>query len=304
MPEAATSTVAQIVHALAEDVATGALPGGTRLPAQRLADRFGVSRFPIGQVLRVLAQHGVVVAAPRRGFFVAPEGRGAAAALAGRGTGGGLSGVYFAMAEDRVAGRLPDVISEAALRERYGVTRGQLAQLLDRIAAEGWAERRAGYGWRFSSVLTTPDALEQTYRLRLAIEPASLLEPGYRLDPATAAACRAVEEHMLAGGIEAATSDALYERGVRYHEAVVGASGNPFMLEALQRVNRVRRLLVYRTLVDRQRFHRQAREHLAILDLIQAGRREAAAAAMRDHLGAVMGSMTAARPLLEAGPLG
>ncbi len=300
MPETPTSTVSQIVHALAEDISAGVLSAGAHLSAQRLADRFGVSRFPVGQALRVLADHGVVTTAPRRGFFVADEGRAHAAALGGRRRPEGLAAVYFAIAEDRVAGRLPDTISEAALRERYRVTRGQLAQLLDRIAAEGWAERRAGYGWRFSSVLTTPDALEQTYRLRLAIEPASLLEPGYRLDPEVAARCRAVEEHMLAGGIETASSDALYDRGVRYHEAIVGASGNPFMLEALQRVNRVRRLLVYRSLTDRQRYSRQAREHLVILDLLEAGRREEAAAAMSAHLAAVMEGLSAVRPLLEA----
>jgi DNA-binding GntR family transcriptional regulator len=301
MSETPTSTVSQIVQALAEDVSAGALPAGAHLSAQRLADRFGVSRFPIGQALRVLADHGVVTPAPRRGFFVAEEGRQPAVVLAGRRQPEGLAAVYFAIAEDRVAGRLPDTMSETALRERYGVTRGQLAQLLDRIAAEGWAERRAGYGWRFSSVLTTPDALEQTYRLRLAIEPASLLEPGYRLDPAVAAQCRAVEENMLAGGIETASTDALYERGVRYHEAIVGAAGNPFMLEALQRVNRVRRLLVYRSLTDRQRFYRQAREHLAILDLLEAGRQEEASLAMRAHLGEVMTNLSAVRPLLETG---
>jgi DNA-binding GntR family transcriptional regulator len=301
MSETPTNTVSQIVQALAEDVSAGVLLPGAHLSAQRLADRFGVSRFPVGQALRVLADHGVATTAPRRGFFVAPDGGAPAAALAGRRRPEGLAAIYFAIAEDRVAGRLPDTISEAALRERYRVTRGQLAQLLDRIAAEGWAERKAGYGWRFSSVLTTPDALEQTYRLRLAIEPASLLEPGYRLDPAVAARCRAVEEHMLAGGIETASSDALYERGVRYHEAIVGASGNPFMLEALQRVNRVRRLLIYRSLTDRQRYYGQAREHLAILDLLQAGRSEDASAALRAHLGSVMESLSAVRPLLETG---
>jgi DNA-binding GntR family transcriptional regulator len=299
MAETPTSTVSQIVQALAEDVSAGALSAGAHLSAQRLADRFGVSRFPIGQALRVLADHGVVTPAPRRGFFVAREGRQPALMLAGHRQPEGLAAIYFAIAEDRVAGRLPDTMSEAALRERYGVTRGQLSQLLDRIAAEGWAERRAGYGWRFSSVLTTPDALEQTYRLRLAIEPASLLEPGYRLDPAVAVQCRTVEENMLSGGIETASTDALYERGVRYHEAIVGAAGNPFMLEALQRVNRVRRLLVYRSLVDRQRFYRQAREHLAMLDLLEAGRQEEASVAMRAHLNEVMQKLSASRPLLE-----
>jgi len=292
--------VEELAAAIAGEIGSGMAPPGTHLPAQSLADRFGVSRFPVSQALRLLAERGVLRAEPRRGFFVAEAGPDRAGAMAGRGDRDRLSQVYFAMAEDRVAGRLPDSISEAALRERYGVSKGQLAQLLDRIAAEGWAERRPGYGWRFSSVLTTPDALEQTYRLRLAIEPAALLEPGYRLDPETAAQCRAVEEHMLAGGIETASADALYERGVRYHEAVVGASGNPFMLDALRRVNRIRRLLVYRSLTDRERFYRQAREHLAMLDLLQAGRNAEAAEAMRAHLSEVVTSLRRMRGLLEA----
>ena len=296
---ASTGMVEELAAAIAGEIGSGMAPPGTHLPAQSLADRFGVSRFPVSQALRLLAERGVLRAEPRRGFFVAEAGQGRAEAMAGRGD--RLSQAYFAMAEDRVAGRLPDSISEAALRERYGISKGQLAQLLDRIAAEGWAERRPGYGWRFSSVLTTPDALEQTYRLRLAIEPAALLEPGYRLDPELAAQCRAVEEHMLAGGIEAASADALYERGVRYHEAVVGASGNPFMLDALRRVNRIRRLLVYRSLTDRGRFYRQAREHLAMLDLLQAGRNAEAAEAMRAHLSEVVTSLRRMRGLLEAG---
>jgi DNA-binding GntR family transcriptional regulator len=299
MAEAPTQTVAQIVRSLAEEIGSGALPPGQHLSAQRLADRYGVSRFPVGQALRVLADHGILIPRLHRGFFVAPEGRAPAALLSRQHKPEGLSAVYFAIAEDRVAGRLPETMTEAALRERYGVTRGQLAQLLDRIAAEGWAERRAGYGWRFSSVLTTPAALEQTYRLRLAIEPASLLEPGYRLDRDIAARLRAVEQQMLAGGIEDSSMDALYERGVRYHEAIVGASGNPFMLEALQRVNRVRRLLIYRSLADRQRFYRQAREHLAILELLQAGRQEAAAESLRAHLRQVAATLQDMRPLLE-----
>jgi len=299
-PHAPAGMAAELAAAIAGEIGAGLMPPGTHLPAQLLADRFGVSRFPVNQALRLLAEQGVVRAEPRRGFFVAEKGRRTAEALAGQGGRDPLSRIYFAMAEDRVAGRLPDSVSEAALRERYGVSKGQLAQLLDRIAAEGWAERRPGYGWRFSSVLTTPDALEQTYRLRLAIEPAALLEPGYRLSPEIAAQCRAVEEHMLAGGIETASADALYERGVRYHEAIVGASGNPFMLDTLRRVNRIRRLLVYRSLTDRQRFYRQAREHLAILDLLEAGRNAEAAEALRAHLGAVVTSLRSMRGLLEA----
>jgi DNA-binding GntR family transcriptional regulator len=297
---ASAGMAVELATAVAGEIGAGMIPPGTHLPAQSLADRFGVSRFPMNQALRLLAEQGVLTAEPRRGFFVAEKGRDTAEALAGQGERDPLSQAYFTMAEDRVAGRLPDSVSEAALRERYGVSKGQLAQLLDRIAAEGWAERRPGYGWRFSSVLTTPDALEQTYRLRLAVEPAALLEPGYRLSPEIAAQCRAVEEHMLSGGIETASAGVLYDRGVRYHEAIVGASGNPFMLDTLRRLNRIRRLLVYRSLTDRQRFYRQAREHLAMLDLLEAGRNEEAAEAMRSHLSEVVTSLRHVRGLLEA----
>ena len=102
--------------------------------------------------------------------------------------------------------------------------------MLSRVAHEGWAERRPGYGWSFSPMLTTPESLEQTYRVRLALEPAALLEPAYCLDPVTAARCRAAELRLLAGAIETDSADVLHERGVRFHEAIVGASGNPFFL--------------------------------------------------------------------------
>lgn len=290
---------AEAAARIAADVASGALAPGTHLAAQPLADRFGLSRFPVGQALRALAEQGIVVAEPGRGFFVADGGPERAAAFQPRQETAGLSAAYFRIAEDRLAGRLPDRISEAAMRERYGLTKGQLAQILDRIATEGWAERRPGYGWSFSPVLRTPDALEQTYRLRLAIEPAALLEPNYRLDRAEAARCRAIEEHMLAGGVETASADALYDRGARFHEVIVGASGNPFFLDALQRVNRIRRLLVYRSLADRRRFYAQARDHLRLLDLLEQGRNEEAAELLRAHLLGVTKELQALRALME-----
>ena len=97
-------------------------------------------------------------------------------------------------------------------------------------------------------MLTTPDSLLQSYRLRLALEPAALLEPGYRLDPKVLERCRAAEMHLLNGGIETDTADQLHDRGVRFHESLVEASGNPFFVDKIRRVNRVRRVLSYRSM--------------------------------------------------------
>ena len=43
-----------------------------------------------------------------------------------------------------------------------------------------------------------------------------------------------------------------------------------FLLDALQRINRLRRLIEYRVMVDASRFANQAREHIAILDPAEA----------------------------------
>jgi len=290
--------VAEVAGAIAALIADGTLRPGDRVPAQRLADRLGVSRFPVGQAMRLLAGSGLLDADPGRGFTVAEGGADRAAGFRGDGGGTPLASTYFRIAEDRLNGDLPDHISEQAMRDRYGLGRGQLAQLLTRMAAEGWAERRPGYGWRFSTILTTPVALEQSYRLRLAIEPASLLEPGYRLDGAVLLQCRETEERMLDGEVETMSADALYERGVRFHEAIVGASNNPFFLDALKRVNRIRRLLVYRSLADRSRYRQQAAEHLRILELIEGGARDDAADLLRRHLLGVMEKLSTVRSLL------
>jgi DNA-binding GntR family transcriptional regulator len=281
-----------------EHIRSHGLPPGTHLTAQEMAERFGVSRFPVSQALRLLASKGVLAHERNRGYFVADAEPASAEALglAGRDD---LSGAYFRIADDHLHGRLPEPASEASLRDMYGLSRGQLNGVLSRIAQEGWAERRQGYGWSFSPMLTTPESLEQTYRVRLALEPAALLEPTYRLDPETAARCRAAETRLLAGAIETDSADALHERGVRFHETIIGASGNPFFLETVRRINRVRRLLSYRSMIDRRRYRQQCEEHLQILDLLEAGRNEEASQALRRHLEHTVDNLKEIRPILE-----
>lgn len=105
---------------------------------------------------------------------------------------------------------------------------------------------------------------------------------------------------MLSGAIDTVSADALYERGVRFHETLAAASNNPFFLEALKRINRVRRLLAYRSMGNRQRYYSQAREHIRILDLLMQDRNEEAAEAMRRHIQSVVKNLKKIRPLLKS----
>ena len=252
----------------------------------------------MGQALQLLAAKGALTHQRNRGYFVS-DVKGVSPESLGLATRDDASDVYFRMADDHLHGRLPDPASEAFLKETYQLTKAQLNAVLGRIAQEGWAERRPGYGWSFSPMLTTPESLEQTYRVRLALEPAALVEPTYRLDPDIAARCREAELRLLRGAIETDSADALHERGVRFHEAIVGASGNPFFLEAVRRINRVRRLLSYRSMVDRKRYRQQCEEHLQILDLLERERNEEASQALRRHLEHTIGNLQEIRPILE-----
>lgn len=267
-----------------------AIQAGTHLPAQELADLFNVSRSPVTQALRRLADKQIVAHLPNRGFYAVSAAPPASEEL-GLAKPGNLNEVYFRLADDRVRGLLPDQVSERSLRQRYDLTRGEMNELLNRVAHEGWASRRPGYGWQFAPVLTTPLALEQSYRIRIALEPASLLEPTFDFPKRTAERARQHEESLLHGGIETMSADVLYERGVQFHEMLAAAARNPFFLDTLRRINRMRRLFTYRAMVDRRRYYGQVTEHMQILDLLIEGRSEDASQAMRSHLQRVLGNL-------------
>jgi len=288
-----------------EQVLAEGLSVGAHLPAQGLADRLRVSRSPVNAALAALHAQGWLRREPNRGYFLARPVAAPVHLIAGQlqaPAPDGITATYHRIAEDRLRGALADEFSEALLRKRYGLTAAQLDTVLARIASEGWAEKKPGYGWVFSPMLTTPDSLLQSYRLRLALEPAALLEPGYRLDPAVIARCRAAEHHLLDGGIDTDTPEQLHDRGVRFHEALVDGSGNPFFIDTMRRVNRVRRLLSYRSMRDRSRHHLHCEQHLQLLDLLERGRQADAADAMRDHLQHTLHSIAALRDLLHAEP--
>ena len=90
--------------------------------------------------------------------------------------------------------------------------------------------------------------------------------------------------HLLNGGIETDTADQLHDRGVRFHESLVEASGNAFFIDTIKRVNRVRRLLSYRSMQHREHYTVHCKQHLYVLDLLERERNEETSFALREHL--------------------
>lgn len=262
-------------------IAARRMAPGHHLPTQELADRFRVSRWPIQEALKILAAKGVARYERNRGYFVCdtssdPESLGLRPQHSAR--------AYFQLATDYFEGALDDQVSETYLRQRYNLTRGQLAELLTRINREGWAERRTGYGWTFAKVLRTPEALRKSYEFRIAIEPASLLVPNYDLPMEEIERCLAVENELLSADIETIPADSLYEKNMHFHETIVAASNNHFFLESLRSINRLRRLFAYKTMSKRIGYYRQHYEHRLILGLLAERRQQEASDALRQHL--------------------
>jgi DNA-binding GntR family transcriptional regulator len=271
----------RVARQIIEHVRARALPEGTHLAAQELADLFKVSRAPVTAALRALEQAGAVRAIPNRGFFVGPAVDAVPVPHSDRDSEDDL---YNAIVDQRLAETLPDKVSENELMRHFGVTRARLQRTLAQIADEGWVERLPGHGWQFSTTLHTAESYEQAYRFRGMIETQALLQPGYKVVLEELARLRAEQQGLLDGTIEALPRARLFELNSGFHETIISWSGNPFFLDSLKRINRLRRLIEFRVTGDRSRLDQQCREHLALLDLLERGDILLAAEFMRGHL--------------------
>lgn len=273
----------QVAHAIVEHIREQKLPAGHHLGAQQLADMLRVSRAPVSAALRELGAAGVVYSEAHRGYFVAkPIGHLPPSTPAPPVE--EEERLYFQIAEDRLSGRLPDRISENELMRRYGVSRSRLQQLLGQIAEEGWVERLPGHGWLFGSTLNSGEAYARAYQFRAVIESQAILQPAFRVDPDVLRAARAEQQELLDGAMFTLPRARLFEINANFHETIVGWSNNSFFLDALRRINRLRRLMEYRVGGGRVRLKDQCEEHIALLDMLAAGKHQAAADFLRAHI--------------------
>ncbi len=282
------------------------LPVGHRLTEQALADELDVSRSPVRKALQFLEQVGAVESIRNRGFFVTKDSAELRRMHVPQDDESDEA-TYMRIADDRLSGLLSDEVSEADLMDRYGLTRPQVQRVLNRMAREQMAERKPGRGWTFRPILNTVDSHRESYRFRMIIEPAAILEPTFRIDPALFDRVRKEQEQLLDGGIERWTAAERFRAGSEFHEALVACSNNRFLIDALRTVNQSRRLIEYHSqtgsVQDRARMRRQCEEHLELLDMLEAGDRLEASHRLRQHLDVVRaiktGDLTAGTRLVN-----
>ncbi|MEH3086056.1 MAG: GntR family transcriptional regulator [Xylophilus ampelinus] len=286
-PTGAPGNVSPLIPTLAARILEMArrdgLTRGARLTEQSLCDALNVSRSPVRKALQYLESTGAVRSEPNKGFQLAKDARELAEVDLSDAT-PPLDDLYLRVANDRISGLIAKEITEADLMERYDLTRLQVQRLLNTMARDSLIDRKPGRGWMFRELLSTVESHRESYRFRMMLEPAAILEPGYAVDLAELERCRREQVDLLDGGIEQCTPAQLFQAGTHFHETVAAGSGNRFVLDALRSVNQMRRIVEYGTRLDRSRLHRQCEEHLQLIELLVQGDRMEASLFMRQHL--------------------
>lgn len=257
---------------------------GHHFTEQWLAEELSVSRTPVRSALRLLAERGVVEARRNQGFFLATAWSelGARHALDVPLT--PEDAFYNTLVRDRVAGRLADSITQSDLTRLYKVNRVVLMRTLSRMGDEGLIARNKGQGWRFLPTLDSASARRSSYEFRLTIEPAGLILPGLTVDRLALKRLKADHDYALTHAAASMSDGALFELDSSFHETLAGFSGNPYFLQGIQQQNRLRRLLEYQSYPNRRRVRAWLREHLNILEALEAADFAGASEQLRAHL--------------------
>jgi DNA-binding GntR family transcriptional regulator len=259
----------------------------------QLAERFGVSRTPVKAALQCLSSVGAVHFVAR-GVEVADP----LAAMPGETIASHPADELIRrLAADRHRGELPQEVSEADLMRRYSEARPAIVAALRRLGELGVVSRKPGFGWRFIAV-ETPDEKRAAYSFRMAVEPAALLEPGYKADDLWVAQMRTRHQRFIDMPWRNSNAVAFFEMNADFHLGLVSFSRNRFFIQATEQQNSLRRLRNYSWRLGPERVRVSCEEHLAVLAAVSRGNLSEAAALLRDHLAATSTLVTSgSRPV-------
>lgn len=269
----------ELIGRISEHVRLSAASGDLLLRESTLARMLGVSRTPIRAALHRLVSDGILQARESGGYTVvkvpsADAPTPPSTALA--------DGPYSRMLRDIILNAIPAPISENKLMRRYETGRGEILKALRRLVREGLVEPLAGRGWSF--IPFGRDQMQRSYHLRLVLEPAILLDAGYRADRDALLAIRA--DHVAALPLlerRRAGYD-MFELDAGFHELLARGSGNELIVDIIRRQNRIRRLAEYVSYSRVGRIRQSMAEHISIIDAILDAKLGEAARFLKIHL--------------------
>jgi DNA-binding GntR family transcriptional regulator len=279
-----TALQVDLARRIADDILAHNYRIGAHLSEEVLANQYQVSRTPVRAALKLLASQSLIQSRPNSGYFVCPLPEDAAPP-SWHTPGLSTDDFYQMLIEQRAERVLSDSFTDRDLLQRYNVTRSVLAKTLVRLSAESLIEKRKGHGWQFTHSLLNDQARQESYRFRMAVECAALLEPTFQLNDTALQRMRAAHETLVALDSDHIPPLSFFTLNDDFHETLARFSGNRFFLQAVQQQNQLRKLekpvAFYKM---GPRFAASLQEHLQIIEALEQDEREWAAAIMRRHL--------------------
>jgi DNA-binding GntR family transcriptional regulator len=191
--------------------------------------------------------------------------------------------VYDHLREEILSGSLTPgaELSEVALAESLGVSRGPIREAIGRLASEGLVTVRPRRGAVVSSLST--EEFVELYQVREALELLAVKLAVPRLRPEDITVLQALIDEMSARA-ERNEVEAFFEANSAFHLRLAEASGNVKLLELYEQL--VAQLGRYRlrSLTLRGNLERSVAEHAAILRAAKRGDAERAAHLMSEHI--------------------
>lgn len=279
-----TASSRRIARQILDLISEARFDPGHHLREQHLADALGVSRTPVRAGLKELTRMGAVEARPNQGFFLLKRSD-ELELLEIEQSKSNDQKLYEQLVHDRIAGVLPESFTQTEISQRYDVDRGVLTRTLVKLSEDGLIARNAGHGWRFQQTLNSDVALRNSYGFRLMIEPTALLTPSLHVDRQMLKRLRAQHLRLITHpDITQVPAKEIFETDAAFHELLAEASGNLFVLQAIQQQNRLRRLLEFGSYHNKRRVKEWCEEHVAIIDALRENKQQQAAELMRKHL--------------------
>jgi DNA-binding GntR family transcriptional regulator len=191
--------------------------------------------------------------------------------------------VYEVLRDDILSGHLgPGAeLSEVALAERLGVSRGPIREALSLLCAQGLVTMQPRRG-AYVSVLTRQEFVE-AYQVREALEALAARLASARLQDEDIAALEALHEEMRRAVRDRAV-ERFFDANLRFHLSLVALSGNGRLIEMHdQLVQRMGRYMA-RSLSLRGNIERSLSEHEAIIEALRDRDATRAATAVSLHI--------------------
>jgi DNA-binding GntR family transcriptional regulator len=172
-------------------------------------------------------------------------------------------------------------LNERALGERLGISRTPLREALRVLAAEGLVLLHPNRGAQVVSL--SGDDVRESFEVMSSLEALSGELACQRITDAEVAEIKALTFEMLACHARA-DLPAYYRLNRRIHDQINRAARNALLERTYRTLNLRIQALRFRSNFERGKWNRAAREHLAMVEALEARDGAALAALLRSHL--------------------